>query len=147
MPDPAFMEIIREQMLAADRDRQSQALQPRRHFRPDPSGWNQTQRQWEEPIDPGPHEIPEQDPWPIAEREGEIKGWTRNPGYLPQGGTTWGQSPPVNLPGEVVPSQWGATTGDAEWGDSSSFMEYADGTRSYPQNIPPQTLANVTDHS
>ena len=64
--------------------------------------------------------------------------WNKNPGRLPSGGTTWEEHPPVNLPGEVVPSQWGATTGDAEWGDSSSFMEYADGTRSY---------ANVTDQS
>lgn len=81
MPDPAFMEIIREQMLAADRDRQLQALQPRHDILPNPSGWNQTQRPWQDPNDPGPYEIPEQDPWITPEREG-------NKGMDPESGVS-----------------------------------------------------------
>ena len=114
MPDPAFMEIIREQMLAADRDRQLQALQPRHDILPNPSGWNQTQRPWQDPNDPGPYEIPEQDPWITPEREGEIRGWTPNPGYLPQGDTEWGEFySPLQDSGETTLPQ------------GSSFTQYS----------------------
>ena len=99
MPDPAFMEIIREQMLA-DRDRQSQALQPR-HDVPPGSVWWPSMRQEQDfsrdyypgPIDPGIVESPGQ----------EIGAWPINPGHLPPGGT--------------------------EWGDNSGFSQFVDGSR------------------
>ena len=92
MPDPAFMEIVREQM----------------------------------------NRFPQQSPH---------EPWTRNPGHLPPGGTTWEGHPPVNLPGEVVPSRWGLPSGDTMpgWGGSESWDQPGNWAAP-PVGLPPDLL-------